>query len=216
MKLRLRIFKRLTFLLALLSFLAACGYTNRRKDVLLGASTQRSESPQKIFVPVVDNLTTRPGIEATITNALRDTLSTIKGVQIVNSESEAEFLLLASVFSYEKKKGGSYTTGSEATALAKGLAKDESMAMDINVSMQFSVKFLQKIPNPKQADNEILRQVWVRDFAQQATFEAAQLFEEARGASTAPHINESREILQHRIIAENLAKQVIDQVVQDF
>lgn len=206
--------KLFLFLSCLLTVsLISCGYSNRRADVSLGA---QSTQAQRIFVPVVDNLTTRPGLEAILTSSLREALASLRGVEVVDRPESANFFLLGSLVKYERKYGISSVVGSPTTAAAGGLSQDQITAAEINVSLTLEVKLLEKTDPAAMAINPLRKLLWVRSFTQGATFETARRFTEAEGSSSSVHINDSRETLQTQILARGISRQVLDQVVQDF
>ncbi len=201
------------FILSLL--LLSCSYTNRRQGVNLQHS-QRVGGPQRVFIPVLDNRSSKPGMEVHFTSALRNALADLKGLKVTDRADEADFLLLGSVQSYERTRGGGVRTGDAVTAAAGEISAGQNVATDIRLRMNIEMRFLEKIYPDLKNPAELRRTLWTKEFDVDNTFEASSLYSEARGSSSAPNINEARETLQIQTMAENLARQVVDQVMQNF
>jgi len=196
--------------------LTACGYSNRKRVTpiaTLSNDEERSETvkpgPSRIYIPVIDNLSTKVGVESILTNALRERMSGQPGIELVARPEDAEFILLGALTSYGRKHGIETATGVSETEASGGLRGGSVLAKTIRLSLMMNVRLLQ--PGDK-----IRRELWVRDFLQEATFETSLRFTEAEGSSSAPYINDSRELLQVKRIGEAFAGQVVDQVTQDF
>lgn len=188
--------------------MTSCGYSSRKADVVLGQKALPADQ-QRVFIPVVDNRTTRPGLEGVVTNALRERLSSVPGVLIVDSAEDANFLLLGTLSSYGRKFGVSSVTGNPTTASQGGLASNQSTAAEIRIEMGLHVKLVEK-------SEDLRKIVWTRSFSQGATFETSRRFSEKEGSTSAAQINDSRESIQVGLLAKGLARLVLDQVVQGF
>lgn len=164
---------------------------------------------QRVFIPVVDNRTTRPGLEALVTNALRERISSVAGVRLVDRPEDANFLLLGTLISYGRKFGVSSVTGTAGTASQGGLASNQSTAAEIRIEMGLQVKLVEKV-------EDLRKVVWTRSFNQGATFETSRRFSEKEGSTSAAQINDSRESIQIGLLAKGLARLVLDQVEQGF
>lgn len=192
-----------------LLFLTACGYGIRRRDVVLGEGG--GARVQRVFVPVVDNLSLKTGIESQITTTLRETLSGIKGIELVGSADEAQFLLLASITSLDRGVE-SVVTGTPSTQAEGGLANNQVSAGQIKVVLGMNARLVEKAGS----DGKLRRQLWSRDFLRDGVYETSRRFSDISGSSSTPQINESRELVQIRVLAEAISQQILDQVVQDF
>ncbi len=191
--------------------LSACGYSPRRKDVVLGNKQNR----QSLFVPIVDNITTRGGIEAIVTNALRENLASIRGVELVDNPEEASYLLLGTIRSFSRRSGVSSVTGSPTSAAQGGLAQDQITAAEIHLELVVQMKLVEKVTSADAA-TPLRKLIWDRPFSESANFETSRRFTEATGSSSTVHINDSRELIQVRILSQKIAQKIFDQVVQDF
>lgn len=196
----------------LLAGLLSCGYRVKRDEAsLAGMAGTNKEGPQRVFVPVVDNITLRTGVEGQMTNALRETLAAMKGLEIVGSEREADFLVIGTINTYTREAGTPIagTLDSERTG---GLVTSQNTAADIRVTLGLEARLLQRLHDGSGGR----RLVWSRSFLQSAAYESSRRFTERQGSSSLSHINQSREMMQVKSLANSLAQQIVDQVVQDF
>ena len=167
---------------------------------------------QRIYIPLVDNLTTKTGVEAQITTALRETLSGVKGARVVASESEADYLLLGVLTRYSRSAGSNPITGSETSEKRGGLLENESMAQELRVTLSLEARLLERSPSA----TGMRRVVWTRNFTESASYTASSRFTERAGSSSAVHLNNSREMIRVKSISEAIAQKILDQVAQDF
>jgi|GEM_PF-2245299 len=194
-----------------------CSYGMKRQSS--GLPRLRAEGPTRIFVPVVDNLTTRTGFEPSVTNALRSAMGGVGGIQLARTEDEADYVLLASVTKYLTLPA-TLVSGNAATENIGGLRNPQLTAGAIALTLGMRAQLIERVPNGAQAR----RVLWERPFEESAAYEASSRFYESGtvasrregGSSSAPYINDSRESLQLRALADRIALQVTDQVVQDF
>lgn len=195
------------------SALAGCGYNVKPTEFSLGSvSASEAKQVQRIYIPVIDNLTTRTGAEGTITNALRESLAAVKGAEVVLREDEADYLLLAKLRDYSRgNAGGRARTGDFPSQQRGELADKRETSWDVNVALSLEVELLERIP---QSENR--RRLWTRTFTQSGNYEASTRFSERDGSSSASHIHRSREQVQLKTFADGFARQIVDQVVQDF
>lgn len=197
-----------------LLFLGACGYSVKPAEFHLGGSSPQNTSarPQKIFIPVVDNRTTRTGFEALLTNALRETLDGVRGAQVVGREQDADYILLGALKEYSRSNASSpLLTGDGGSQAVGGLADSTGTARDIRVRWVLDVQLLERV------SSESRRRIWQRTFAQEGTYNTiAQRFRKSDGSSSLPQLHASREVVRLKGFSEALARQVLDQVVQDF
>ncbi|MBS1985249.1 MAG: hypothetical protein JST16_13850 [Bdellovibrionales bacterium] len=206
---------RLARLILILSVsgLAACGYTVKQDQLSLGpVAADKKDAVQKVYIPVVDNLTTRTGMEGTLTNSLREALAGAQGIQVVADESQADFFLLGTLTKYVRAFGPNPTTGNIGTEQGGGLMANESTSKNINVTLVMDVRLVQRV---KESD-KLRRLLWNRTFSQGGTYDASLRFTEREGASSVANINNSREQIQVKALADTLAQQVVDQATQDF
>ncbi len=193
-------------------WLSSCSYTVRRNYISLGGEAATNKKTFHIFVPVVDNLSYRTGFEATITSALRENLAAVKGLDVIRNEEEADYILLATINDYRVLHGKTPVSGSTSSEAAGGLTNKATITADIRLIVVMTVRFVERSSagNPQ-------RELWSRPFQKEAVFEAStNRLTEVRGSSSAVHVNNSREATQFKILADNLAKLVVDQVAQAF
>lgn len=199
--------------LILSTLMAGCGYNVKPTEFSLGSvSANEHKQVQRIYIPVIDNLTTRTGAEGTITNALRESLAAVKGAEVVIREDEADFLLLAKLRDYSRgNAGGRARTGDYGSEHRGELSNTRESSWDINLTLSLEVELLERIPQ-----SESRRRLWTRTFTQSGNYEASPRFSERDGSSSVSHIHRSREQVQLKTFAEGFARQIVDQVVQDF
>jgi hypothetical protein len=169
----------------------------------------------RVFVPIVDNLSTEVGPEAVLTSALREAMSTLQGIEVVNSESDARFVLRGRVKEWGRRLSSPTSLSTAQSEARGGLIRNQTTAADIKVSMTADFELLEVQPSSDLAPS-VSRRLWQRQFTSESTYEAYNRFEELSGSSSAPFINRSRERLQLRKMSDTMARQIIDQVSQDF
>lgn len=192
-----------------LMVLTGCGYSLRQPESALPGDAPGE--PAKVYIPVVDNLTTVTGMEPVFTSTLRESMAGLKGVKVVGDSSTANYILLATITDYSRAsvdKGEQ--TGSNKSAADGGLLNRETTTSDIRLRVQMNARFLKVEPN------HLRKVMWDRSFKQEGNFTASRRILEKEGASSAPHINRSREQIQAKIYADAFAQKVVDQIVQDF
>lgn len=202
---------------------SACGYGMRRQEFGLHAKGDDGRVP-RLFVPVVDNRTTRTGFEPTVTNSFRNALNGVSGVTMARDENEADYILLTTVTTYDTSPE-SLVAGNAATQIAGGLRSNLLSASTIRLNVEVQAKLVEKAPGSGMAR----RVLWDRVFQQAGVYEASnRYFESASlppkigaprsqgGSSSSPNINDSRENLQLKALADKMAQQLVDQVVEDF
>jgi hypothetical protein len=192
--------------------LSSCAYKLRRGGLTRGVGDIDNAS---IFVPVIDNLSTEVGPEAVLTGSVREAMATLQGVDVVNSQKQARFVLRGRIKRWGRNFGTPTTASSAAAEAAGGLIENQTSAADIKVSLVADFELLELV-SPGTNEMPILRNVWKREFRSEGSFEAYNRFDERSGSSSAPFINRSRENLQLRKLSDNIARQIIDQVSQDF
>lgn len=188
--------------------LLSCGYSMKRQDaaVVMGKEGEIIT----VFIPVVDNVTTRTGPENIVTQALREEMASLNGMRVVNSEDEAEFLLLGKITGLSTKSSPDLFRGSTATEAQGGLRDQEVTAKSMIVDLNLEIKFMEKTKNS-------LKQVWVKNFKASEGYPVSRdRYTRQRGASSAAYISESRELIQLKLMSEELASQVFEQVSLNF
>lgn len=195
---------------------ASCGYQLRRDDANSSALPRVGNRRATVFVPVVDNLTPRTGIEAELTTSLRETMARLPGVDVIQNESSADYLLLVKVTQFERSPGPTPVAGTASTEALGGLTSGLSTAADIRVILGAEFRLLQV----EQA-TATRRVLWTRSYSAQQLIAASRRqysdVDDTMGASSSAHyINESRERFSYRGLSQSLASQVVDQVAQDF
>ena len=199
---------RCCFVLSLI--LVACSYTTRRDDISLNGKPTKGEK-QRLFIPVIDNLTTRTSNEGEITGILRKNLAAISGIEIVNSAEDAQFLMLGTIKKLETMRGNGLSgAGNPDSEASGGLAANQRTEADIIVTLTLQVRLMERL------NADLNRQIWIRDFTGSATYTASPRLQESTGSSSAPYINDSRERIQIRSLADSLSKSIIDQAAQNF
>lgn len=208
-------FMRIVGLLILATVLSACGYQLRKGDKPLAAlgSAPLEDRPQRIYVPVVENMTTRVGPESVLTNAIREELAIQPGIQVVNSEQSADFVLVGQVSSFGSRFKSSTSQASATQEANGGMVQGQVTAADIEVFLGANFRLLEHVNDQGQM---LRRLLWVKGVEEELSIEAYNRFSEASGSSSAPHINRSREQLQLRNLSEIVARKVLDQVTQSF
>lgn len=199
-----------------LSSLSSCGYQLRRGDKPLAAlgSLNIQDRAQRVYVPLVENMTTQVGPEAVLTNAVREVFSIQPGLRVVNSESEADYVLVGRVLDYGSRYKSSTSQASQTSEQKGGLASGQVTAADIEVYLAASFSMMERVYD---GQGQLLqRQLWVKAVEEELSIEAFNRFAEAEGASSGPQINRSRERLQLRNLSGIIARRVLDQVTQDF
>jgi hypothetical protein len=117
-------------LLGVLLSLASCSYTFKRQDLNLGTA-QQPAGTQRLFIPLVDNVTNRTGIESIVTNSLREKFSSQKNIEVVNSEDDGNFKLLVTLTEYSTRFGTDPRRGNPGSAQAGGIGDRQTMAGNI-------------------------------------------------------------------------------------
>ncbi len=200
-------------LLALIG-VSGCAYKLQKGGLGLSGLGEGVETAH-VFVPVIDNLSTEVGPEAVLTGAVREALATLRGLEVVNDSSRARFILLGRVRDWGRYTAGTTGASSQDAEDRGGLIRNQTSAANIKVFLDTEFELLEVLAGEPSAI-PLRRSLWTRQFRTEANYEAYTLFDEASGSSSAPHINRSRERLQLRKMSERIARQIIDQVSQDF
>lgn len=216
----MRIYFRFSFLLLFGALFYGCSYQIKKNEVRLDALFQnQGQTSARLFVPIPDNLTLRTGPELFLAKALRENLSQVNGIQVVDSESQADFILLGTVVANDlRSRKDAVYLGDASTAAAGGLSVGQTSASSFELEIGFRVKMLKIISKEKLAPRNLL---WNQEYLKAISFGASSRFEKnsdsaSGGSSSATHINESREKLYTEILADQIAKDVLDQVTQSF
>jgi hypothetical protein len=197
-------------------FVTSCGYQLRRDESATTSLPRVGDRAATVFVPVVDNLTPRTGIESDLTTALRETLARLPGVEVIQSESNADYLLLARVTQFERSPGPTPVAGTGTTQAGGGLLSGLSTAADIRVKLGAEIRLVHQ--ETAQSPRRVL---WTRSYASDQLLSASRRqysdIDDTLGASSsAYYINESRERFSYRGLTQSLANQIVDQVAQGF
>jgi len=192
----------------------SCSYQLRKGSFRIGGASSPDQT-QRLFLPVMDNLSVKTGFEGSITSELRKSLSQVSGVELVHSPSNADLFLLGSILKYDLKMR-SPRPGNAASEAGGGLLAGQSTAHDYTLTLEIKFQLIER-ENPPQPKREI----WTRVFNAEGSFEASSRLEESgdnlsSGSASAPHINNSREQLLVKQLAQNIADRVLEQIVQDF
>ncbi len=196
-----------------------CGYQLKRNEVSVEALVKRSDIQEvKLFIPIPDNRTLRGGVEVYLARYLRENLALVDSINIVSSEKDADLLLLGTIYKMDLKSVGGGIRGSQDSEAAGGLSRGQRMASDFELTLGASFSMVQKLGSQKGLPK---RTLWNQNYEKGITFPASrrytQLGDSLDGASSsAPHINSSRERLFSEVLADQLSKSVIDQVLSDF
>jgi hypothetical protein len=207
------------FFLVSLFLFSSCGYQIQKNEVQLDSLFQGTASQQaRIFVPIPDNLTQRAGPEIFLAKSLREFLSEIRGIQVVDHEHEADFILLGSILRNELKGTTANYVGTSATALAGGLSEGQVAAASYELALDFRVRMLRIV---NQSPAMIRNLLWSQDYKKTITFNASTRFQKdsdslSGASSSSVHINDSREKLYSELLSEQIARAVLDQVTQSF
>ncbi len=212
--------KKIILLGLLCIFAYSCGYQIKKNDGALeslsGGVVKNQQS--RLFVPIPDNLSSRSGVEVLLAKSLRENLSQIGGVVIVDNENDADFMLLGTVLKNRILNIGGPYIGSAGSQAQGGLAQGQKVASTFEITIEFSVKMIQ-LPQPGVLD--FRRELWTRQYAKSINYAASPRFDKSgdsvtAGSSSAPFINASREKLYSEVLSEQISKMVIDQVLADF
>ncbi len=190
--------------------LASCGYSARRLAPSI-EGVQPKERSLRVFVPVVENQAARTGVEAILTSALRSEFQRRVGVELVSDVSRADVMLFARVLRWGRTRGAAPVTGTAETESDGGIARNQSLAADSVVDLQLEARLVDRSSVPG-----VHRTIWMRTYESNSTVELSRRFSEQDGASSGPHINASRERLALESMSQDLARQVVAQVTQEF
>ncbi|NCN26866.1 hypothetical protein GW915_04760 [bacterium] len=196
----------------LLALLFGCGYRVAQDEVKIDIGDGQFLKNPRIFIPIFDNTTAYTEAEPELTRAIRNTLQSQRGLEVVNNRSNANLILLGNVVSFQRKRDESSTTkGTMDSEDSGGIADGElvSPAITIDVSVDLSLIY----PDSKLGVDKLL---WMRNFSRSATYRSSERLILSEGASAAPFINRSREKLSLKRLSEQMADEVVDQVKQDF
>ncbi len=155
--------------------------------------------PLKVYVPVVDNLSARHGLEAALTSRLRERLVQLGQYRLVQSPDQAERVLLVQISQWSRRPGPTLITGDASSAGRGGLASRQVIAGDFVMNLEVQAEFVEKLPG-------LNRQVWRKSFSRSQIFEASRRFEDPATSAQASLVNQSREEIQSR--------QLVDAIVQ--
>jgi hypothetical protein len=208
-------FGRLVLFAFLLSLLVSCAYQLRRASVRLGGLSQ-GQGHTRIYVPIVDNLSSEVGPELILTSALRESLAAIPNVVLVQKPEQADYLLLSRIRNWGRSVVGKTAQATAGDQAVGGLIEGQVSAADIQVFLEAEFELLENLSEASADGVRVQKTLWVRNLSDRRNFEALQRFDEVSGSSAAPHVNRSREELQLRKVAQSIARQVLDQVAQDF
>jgi hypothetical protein len=194
--------------------LGSCAYRLQRGGLGL-TGLGEGVATARVFVPVVDNVSTEVGPEGVLTGAVREALATLHGLEVVNHESQAQFILLGRIRDWGRYMAAPTGRATQEDEDRGGLIRNQTSASDIRVFLNTEFELLEVMPTST-AQVPLRRSLWSRNYRSEANYEAFARFDEASGSSSAPHVNRSRERLQLRQMSERIARQIIDQVSQDF
>ena len=180
--------------------------------LLLGSCAYRtgdsrgSDEILRVFVPVLENVTVRPVDMNGLTSAFRESLESIKGVQIVNSEQDADIVLLARVTRYDRSWGPTAYKGTRQTEAAGGLREDRLSASTARINLAIDME--KRKPGGER--------LWASTFAESDLYELSDRLEIARGSAATMQIHVSREALLVKKLAERIFRRARAQIVDDF
>jgi len=196
----------------MLLVVSSCAYRLRRGSLSKGVGDVENA---RVFVPIIDNMTAEVGPEAVLTGAVREAMSTLRGIEVVNEEQRARFMLLGRVREWGRRSAAASRSATVVEQDRGGLIEKQTTAADIRVFLVVEFELSEIIPSGT-SQTSVKRNLWKRQFKSDASFDAYAYHDELAGSSSAPHINRSREDLQLRQMADGIARQIIDQVSQDF
>ncbi len=188
--------------------LSACSYNlGNEKIVVLGKEEEAKASmPYKIFIPVVDNKTVYPGLENEITTALREAYAALPNVKMMNSKEEADYLLLATITHFNSRAEESIPVeGDQSSESRGGLAAGQITSGSVKIAAKVDATFYSKS-----------KKLWTRYADQSLNYDTVRKFTEKEGASSAAHLNASRESIQFRILSRAIANQIVNEQGQDW
>jgi len=162
---------------------------------------------KKVYLPLPDNTSMKTGIDHEYYVALRNRIAAIRELQLVDRKSDADQVLLIDFKEAVLRRGPTSFTGTSITESSGGLAQGAytaaSLILRVNVDLE-------------SRSPELGSLLWKRGFKKSIQFEASNRLLESEGASSAPMINESREIILHRQLAVDFARMAVDQLIEEF
>ncbi len=193
--------------------LSSCSYKLRRGDkalLNLAGKSGNSTGKQTIYIPVIENLATTVAPEAVLTEAMREVFSTQPGLKVVGREADADYILLGKVSQYGSRFFNPTSPSTADASSRGGMLQNQVTAADIKVYMVADFEMLEN------TSKDLRRSLWTKNLKEETSFEASSRYDELSGASSAAHINRSREMLQLQKISRDMARKILDQVSQDF
>src|SRR5690606_12356103 len=123
----------------LVAGLSGCAYKFRRGSLNRGVGDVESA---RVFVPVVDNLSDEVGPESVLTGSVREAMATLQGIDVVNSEDSARFVLQGRVKEWGRRFSSATALSSAEAEARGGLIRNQTTAADIKVYMRAEFELL--------------------------------------------------------------------------
>ncbi len=194
-------------LLLLLLILSGCAYRVARQELRLVPGESEIRNYQ-LAIPVFDNLSSRTsGSESVLTDAFRSRWARVSNVSIVNSNSE--LFLLGKITEWSLNSGRDLFTGTAVTQSFGGLSELQSSVANMVLHVEIKVELLRNVGGAQQV-------IWSKTLKGSKSFEAYNRLDEKSGSSSSPMIQESRERLALRRLAEDLANSSIESFRENF
>ena len=184
--------------LLFIGILGSCGY--RVGDF------RTPEKTLRVFVPVLENRTTRPIDLNEITSVFKENLESIRGVIVVNGRDEADVVLLGSVVQYDRGWGPTAYKGTQSTEAAGGLKRDALSASTARIHLGITLE-------KRGADGALL---WSSNFVETELYELNNRLTLSEASAAMPQLHASRESLLLKKLTERIFLRSRAQIVDDF
>ena len=173
----------------------------------------RLENPIRLIVPVGDNLDPGRNYGATLARVLRVELAAHPDFEIVTDKNDSTHWLEVDIVEINRVSGPTTKQGTELTSKGsnQGIDNEGIVAENIRFTARFRVAFWKKTKRGKKFNLE-----WSREFNETAIYQSSIRLTESVGASAAPLIHRSREDIEVKKMSVKLAREVRQQILQDF
>lgn len=201
--------------LVLLCLVASCAYKFSTSRAEIPGVSSHVSQPYKIFIPIADNKSVNAGMEAELPAAFAHVLAGLSNVDVVSSETEANLMLVPRVQSLQRGRGLGTLQGTSETSDAGGLATGAVTAREFKVSATVEIDLLER--QPESVDlQKTWQKKWTRSFSSVGSYDSSLRLIPTKGSSSSSIINQSRERLVLKVLAEDIARRAREQIFQGF
>lgn len=168
-----------------------------------------SRSPQehlRVFVPVIENGTSRALDLNIITGLLRETIEETRGVSLVNSAEKSDIVLAGKIIQYDRTWGPAAFKGTTETQSLGGIKKDYLSAESAVVT--FGIE-LTKLSAKKEL-------IWRGKFVERDSYQLSDRLQLNQGSAITPQIHTSREELLLSKLSSRIFRRAKAQIVDEF